>query len=823
MAKKRNLWPRRARRIVQALAFLLFLVFIIRAPSLAAPHRRADWLMRFSPFSGLGASISAWDPIAAFWPALILLVGALVLGRYFCGWACPLGTTFDVVDRVAGRGPNTRKPLGEEVDFEHRRGRRVKYYLLAGSLAAAFVGVSAFGLLDPLSIATRSYVLVVHSYLTKAVTELLAAVGLSGAAEAAGSFLGAEAEPLFQLHLLTLLVLLGLLGLELVRPRFWCRYLCPLGALYALAGKAALTKRRVGEKCIECGRCAEICPMDCISRDGHRTLNGECILCLDCQAVCPTQAVSFFGRAPSEQKAEVDLTRRGALAAVAAGALTYPLYRLNPAAKRAKGDPLIRPPLAGRDIDEFLSKCLRCGQCMRVCPTQVIQPAGMEAGLEGLWTPRLVPRLGYCVYECDACGKACPSGAIPAFDLEEKHRTAMGLAYLDRTRCIPWRGDQRRDEEGFVADKHNCGVCEEVCPVPGKAIHFRRVYPGAGGGRGEGRREGDRSQELRLPYVRQDSCVGCGFCESACPVQGKAAVRVTGGFRELPEPPAAAAKAPETAEALPEKTDGLRLAGPKTTYTGGDELFEYINGGADPYLTFNFVRVTNAQYTDGANKLSADLWEFETPEDAFGAFAKDRRGEVADIGEEASMQGASLWAWAGRYMLAVLDMGETPPARTRELAYRTLEALDAEPASRPEICRRLPEGDLKTAEVLFMRDAAPLFNVKLAENWIPDGTFGITGGAVGAYGPYDVRSDDLPAALLLVRHPRPAPAREAAERLAKLRREWGDEEVAGQPWVVFRASEANYCAIGREGDLFGAAFFMPTRQAAEELLERALR
>ncbi|MFO7956431.1 MAG: DUF6599 family protein [Candidatus Brocadiia bacterium] len=813
MAKKRDLWPRRIRRIVQTLAFLLFLAYIVWVPGLIDNQVRGDWLMRFSPFSGLGASISAWQLITYFWPALVLLAAAVFLGRYFCGWLCPLGATLDGADRVLGRRKPTAPKLSEGADYEHVRARRFKYYLMAACLMGAFLSLSFFGLFDPLSVAVRSYVLVVHAYVVELVDSLFSGFGWSGAARGTRNLLMAQTQPVFWLHVFTFLVFGAVLGLELVRRRFWCRYICPLGAMYALAGKAALTKRAVSDACIECGQCVRTCPTSCISPDGHNTLNDECILCLDCQAVCPTSAISFFSSSPAEQKQEIDLTRRGALTAVAAGAAAYPLLALKPSAELAKTDPLIRPPLAGRDTETFLEKCLRCGQCMRACPTHVIQPAGLQAGLEGLWTPRLVPRLGYCVYECDACGKACPSGAIPRFNLKEKHSTAMGLAYLDQTRCIPWRGYRRRDEEGFIADDHNCGVCEEVCPVGGKAIHFRRIHTGP---------EDDKRNELRLPYVREEACVGCGFCESVCPLEGPAAIRVTAGFRELTPPEERAAAAPPTEQALPATAGALRLSGPKTTYEGPDELWDYINGGGDPYLTFNFVRVTTANYTDGENTVKVDLWEFDTTDDAFGAYAKDRRGEAVDVGDEGSMLRGSLWARRGRFMIGILDMKETPPEQTKLLATTALQALDAESAPRPEVCRELPRENLDEANVVFMRDAAPLFDIKLADNWIEDGTFGIADGAVGAYGPYNLREDDKPAGLLLVRHADEQAPPAAAERLADQRREWGDELVAEEPYSVFKAGEGNFCAIGTSGVSFAAAFYMPTREAGENLVREVL-
>jgi formate hydrogenlyase subunit 6/NADH:ubiquinone oxidoreductase subunit I len=126
-----------------------------------------------------------------------------------------------------------------------------------------------------------------------------------------------------------------------------------------------------------------------------------------------------------------------------------------------------------------------------------------------LWTPVLVPRLGYCDYSCSACGQVCPVQAIPPLSLEDKRKKVIGLAYIDQNRCIPW------------ADNRDCIVCEEMCPVPKKAIRLEPVeVVNAKGAR----------VTVQRPHVIREHCIGCGICEYKCPVNGEAAIRIYVGL-----------------------------------------------------------------------------------------------------------------------------------------------------------------------------------------------------------------------------------------------------------------------------------------------------
>ncbi len=232
------------------------------------------------------------------------------------------------------------------------------------------------------------------------------------------------AQPLYPAGALVALLFAGVLALNAMRPRFWCRYLCPLGALLGLVSKAAFIRREPNASCTACGRCMRACPMGTIDgSDGFRSNPAECTLCLACADECPKDGQVFPGHVSLAPHRPEDPTRRQFLAAAGGAVVTFGVLSLEPAAgtagrPRERHPHLIRPPGARRP--DFASRCIRCGLCLRACPTSGLQPSVDVAGWSGAWTPVLVPRLGHCDYSCTACGQVCPTAAIPALALEEK-------------------------------------------------------------------------------------------------------------------------------------------------------------------------------------------------------------------------------------------------------------------------------------------------------------------------------------------------------------------------------------------------------------------
>ena len=513
---------RRARRAVQIAAFLLFVWLLFSGLQRLRPQPYASVFFRFDPLAALATMLAARAWLAPFALALITLALTLVLGRVWCGWICPMGTLlgwlrFRPARRLAGR-----LPAGL---------RRVKYVLLGAIIVLAAFGNLTLLVLDPISLLTRTMTTSVIPGFS-ALVDYLEQAGMTwnptvGAVQwVEETFRGSllpTVQPHYQQALALFLVLLAVVLLNVLADRFWCRYLCPLGALLGLAAKVQVLRPVMSDRCGACGACATACRLDAIELDGPagagaaatpagapaeatpapaRVVTSECTMCLDCLVACPKAGGMSVGFGRPGPWAEYDPGRREVVIAAAAG--VGALLLLGTGFSRAVRRPdLIRPPGA-QDEEAFLSRCLRCSECMKTCPTSGLQPTLGEAGVEGIWTPVLRSRLGYCDFACNACGQVCPSGAIPLLPLEQKRRQVIGLAVIDEKRCLPW------------AKATPCIVCQEMCPVPEKAIILEPEE--------EVTRADGSKVTLRKPRMFGTRCIGCGICEFKCPVEGRSAI-----------------------------------------------------------------------------------------------------------------------------------------------------------------------------------------------------------------------------------------------------------------------------------------------------------
>ena len=305
------------RRCIQTLCLLLFFYLFLQTA--------------YHPINRTGGPVALFfelDPLvlAATWLAgapvpltLLFSLGTLgvsiFFGRWFCGWVCPLGTLHQMMTHV--RGGSTASRLNRAV-YSPRQ--RWKYLVLIGLLAGTLTGLNLIGWVDPFSLLYRSLATAIFPAFNSGSHALFAWLyesdpGLGRVRvtrvsepvyEVLRRYLLVEGRPQYYWGILIGLVFGGILALNLWRHRFWCRYICPLGALLGLAGKNPLLRlKKDQEACNDCRLCVAVCPAGA-NPDGPSDRSdawkpAECFFCWNCESVCPKQAISFEFAVPSRE------------------------------------------------------------------------------------------------------------------------------------------------------------------------------------------------------------------------------------------------------------------------------------------------------------------------------------------------------------------------------------------------------------------------------------------------------------------------------------------------------------------------------------------
>lgn len=239
-----------------------------------------------------------------------------------------------------------------------------------------------------------------------------------------------------------------LLLLSLTSGKLWCARICPLGATQDILDDAASLCRRF------------------IKRPETDT------------------------EAKNRYKDLLPSTRRVFISIAAGVGLGLLAKKVGHAETR---DSLLRPPGAIKE-DEFTALCLRCGNCVRTCPSRIIHPDTGGSGILGFLTPVIRYKKEYCNEKCNACTKACPSGALQNLNLEQKNRYVIGLARVDKSLCLWGMSD--------------CNTCIRACPFEAIKVTW------------------DEEAYESYPAVDPNKCNGCGACEAYCPTGDIKAIRV---------------------------------------------------------------------------------------------------------------------------------------------------------------------------------------------------------------------------------------------------------------------------------------------------------
>lgn len=505
-----------ARLVSQVLFFALFLFFAWASWTSRLGGYPVSRLLELDPLVALSTALSTGTVYRALGWSLLVVGVTLVLGRVFCNWICPYGTFHQFVGWLF----NTRSTPQRIASNRFRDAQALKYALLTVFLVASALGMLQIGLLDPIVTVYRAMATVfgpAADLLLGVLAAPLGALGMDPALLDSLRFAPGAAPRVFVGSFWVGVAFVALGAANLWWPRFFCRVLCPLGALLGVLSRFALVRiNRDVHRCTDCNLCLTRCEGAADPQGAVR--QAECFACMNCVDDCPEDALRFTWRGLDEQQtvAAPDFGRRRLLFAGLTGLLAFPLLRNNGRVTDENFSPrMIRPPGSLAE-GTFLAKCIKCEQCLNVCPTNVLQPATFaEGGFEALWTPVMNFNIAHCQLKCTLCSEVCPTGAIRRISVAEKLGVGdyaaqgpvrLGTAFINTTRCLPW------------ANQIPCVVCEEVCPVAPKAIQtldeeVKDVF--------------GRLVVLNKPFIVPDLCIGCGICQAECPVADDPAVYVT--------------------------------------------------------------------------------------------------------------------------------------------------------------------------------------------------------------------------------------------------------------------------------------------------------
>jgi len=434
----------------------------------------------------------------------VLFLLTILFGRIYCSIICPLGVFQDIISWFTKRGKKKNK---KKRWYKYAKPMTILRYSLLGLciLFLFFRITTPLLILDPYSNFGRIAVNLFRPLVMEG-NNLLNWIALKF------HIYGFYYVTIYTITLWSAAIaattLLIVLIMALLRGRLFCNTICPVGSLLGLLSRVSLFRIELDDsKCNSCGLCAHACKSQCINSKEKYVDHSRCVACFNCLDRCKSGGVNYrfaFNRSSrqvvaKEQSApainswtnEIGTTRRSFLITSTVIAATLPII---PAWAKtdAKIDATkllpVTPP-GSQSLAHFKVHCTACHLCVTHCPQQILKPAGFNFGIDYAFKPQMVfYDMAYCNYECTICTEICPTGAIHKLTKEAKKLTQVGIAHFEKDRCI------------VATEGTSCGACSEHCPT--QAVRMEEYI-----------------NDLTLPHVHSELCIGCGGCESICPAR----------------------------------------------------------------------------------------------------------------------------------------------------------------------------------------------------------------------------------------------------------------------------------------------------------------